>query len=488
MDHQVTAANLMHWETGGYDRLTAIHDGEVVPYLAKSWDVAPDNKSVTFTLRQDAKCHDGTPVTPKVVADSFDRLFTVAKKGINMMQTFGAGPWSVSADEDDWTVTINTETPFRALVQGVASGESGIVCPAGLADPEAMQAGFFGSGPYLLESAEHGDEVVLKKNPNWTWGPIVDGEQVTAEDLPEKQTWKIMPDQTAIANSLQTGAVNVARVAGPDVKRFAGSDQFSMERVRLNFPSILSFQQTTGHPTSDPALRKALSLAVDPASYAKAYLTDGSDVELATSFINPSHDCYDPAVEDLYPSGGIEEAKRVLEEAGYATVGSKLRGPDGRPVRLRVVTINTVHGEVGNYLIEAFKALGVEVELSNLDAVSALQLIYTGQQDVGISVGTSTVDDPASSAIGDYAGTPISDGGINMYGPPPSLDPTWSKLIEEALASSDCGPWQEAQQHALAENIMLPVALSYWTRVTAPSVEVANGFYFFEPWTIRNAS
>jgi hypothetical protein len=39
----------------------------------------------------------------------------------------------------------------------------------------------------------------------------------------------------------------------------------------------------------------------------------------------------------------------------------------------------------------------------------------------------------------------------------------------------------------LEENIMLPIARADWVRVTTPSVEVASGFYFYEPWTIRNA-
>lgn len=487
MDHQVNPANLMWWQTGGYDRLTAVYDGEVVPYLAESWEVADDNTSATFTLRKDAVCQDGTPVTPQVVADSFQRLFTEPKKGINMTHTFGAGPWSVSADEAEGTVTISTETPFRALVQGVASGEASIVCPAGLANPEALQTGFFGSGPYTLESAVHGSAVVLKKNPDWTWGPVVDGKQVTAADLPDEQTWKIIQDPTTTANSFETGSLHVGRLSGPDVKRFVDDDRFSVERVRLNFPLAMSFQQRPGHATSDPALRRALSTAIDPESFAQAYVTDGSPFELATSFVDRGHECYDPRTEQLYPSGGIEGAKQILADAGYTGVGSELTTPDGTPVTLRIVTSPNYAGQTGPYLLQAFEPLGADIDLSNVDGTVAQQLTYSGQQEVGVSSGTASFDDPAGSIISYYAGTPITEGGLNTFGPPPSLDPEWNALISEALASAQCDPWIDAQEHALTESILLPVATAFWTRITTPDIEATRGFYFYEPWTIRNA-
>lgn len=487
MDHQVNPPNIMFWETGGYDRLTAIHEGEIVPYLAKSWEVAEDNRSATFELRQDAKCQDGTPLTPKVVADSFGRLFSVPKKGLNMTTSFGSGPWSVSADEDNWKITISTETPFQGLVRGVASGEAGIVCPAGLKNPEVLQTGFFGSGPYTLESARHADSVVLKKNPDWTWGPVVDGKQVTAADLPDQQTWKIIPDPTAMANSLQTGEVDMGRLAGPEVKRFDGNDNFAVNRVLVNFPLVMNFQFGAEHSTNNPALRKALSNAVNSESFANAYSTEGGEIELVTSFIDKDADCFDNKTEDLYPSGGIDEAKKILEEAGYTGIGSRLVDPDGKPVTIRIVTTANLHGQTGSFLLEAFKPLGADVKLSNLDTASAQKLSFSGQQEVGVSVGASTIPDPSASIIGYWTGAPVSEGGLNTYGPSPAQDATWNKLINDGFASSSCEPWIEAQRHALDQAIMLPIAQAYWNRVTKTSIDVASSYYFYEPWAIRNA-
>lgn len=487
MDLQVSDPSYGWWMTGGYDRLTAIYNGEVVPYLADSWEIADDNTSITFQLGEGAVCQDGTPVTPQVVADSFERLFTVEKTSLNLTQFWGAGPLTVSADDEAGTVTITTETPYRALAEGAASGSASIICPAGLADPEALQDGFFGSGPYALESAVHADSVVLTKNPEWTWGPLVDGKRVTAADLPDQQTWKIMSDMSAIANALQTGQLDGGRLSGPEVKRFRDNADFNVEELVMNFPLVMDFVQGPHNPTSDPALRQALSRMIEPESFARAYNTDGSTITLVTSFIDPSNACYDATTEQLYPTGGVDEAKQILEDAGYTGVGSTLVAPDGTPVALRLVTNASQAGQVGEYLLQAFQPLGADVELFNLDTQSGSQMTFSGQAEVAVSIGAGTVKDPTQSIIGYFAGQQPAEGGLNLFGPSPAQDPVWNQLIDEGRASADCEPWKAAQRHALEQAILLPIAQGIQNRVTNADTVMFSGFYNYEPWIIRNA-
>src|SRR4051794_345029 len=47
-------------------------DGQMVPGLADSWDIAADGKTYTFHLNKDAKWHDGTDVTAEDVKFTFD--------------------------------------------------------------------------------------------------------------------------------------------------------------------------------------------------------------------------------------------------------------------------------------------------------------------------------------------------------------------------------------------------------------------------------
>src|SRR5919109_680976 len=81
----------------------AIHDAMVkpmpagmqTPSLAESWSEAKDHLSYTFTLRKNAKFHDGSPVTPEDVKFSFERYkgtsATLLKEKMKEVQVVARG-------------------------------------------------------------------------------------------------------------------------------------------------------------------------------------------------------------------------------------------------------------------------------------------------------------------------------------------------------------------------------------------------------------
>src|SRR5213596_4403400 len=81
--------------------LYAVHDAMVkpmpagmsTPSLAESWSEARDHLSYTFTLRRNAKFHDGSPVTAEDVKFSFERYkgasATLLKEKVSDVQVLG---------------------------------------------------------------------------------------------------------------------------------------------------------------------------------------------------------------------------------------------------------------------------------------------------------------------------------------------------------------------------------------------------------------
>jgi peptide/nickel transport system substrate-binding protein len=81
--------------TFAYDRLVAYQDGKIVPYLATKWAVKA--RAITFTLRRDASCADGTKITPLVVLDSFRRFIQTPHRTTFYTSMWGPGPYHISA-------------------------------------------------------------------------------------------------------------------------------------------------------------------------------------------------------------------------------------------------------------------------------------------------------------------------------------------------------------------------------------------------------
>src|SRR5260370_39051703 len=125
--------------------------------MAKSGNVTPD--SISVLVKPGMTCSDGTPVTATVVKNSFQRMIDI-KAQYNTVN-FGPGPYSATADDATSTFTFKTGAPFSDLVYGFIDrfpgSLSGIVCPAGLKNPELLPTKMFGAGPYTLVDAVHGD-------------------------------------------------------------------------------------------------------------------------------------------------------------------------------------------------------------------------------------------------------------------------------------------------------------------------------------------
>ena len=74
-------------------------NGNILPRLALSWEIAPDKSSITFKLRQGVKFHDGTPFNAQAAKWNLD-LFLARGTG-------SPADWESIDAVDDYTVRIN---------------------------------------------------------------------------------------------------------------------------------------------------------------------------------------------------------------------------------------------------------------------------------------------------------------------------------------------------------------------------------------------
>lgn len=136
--------------------------------LASSWKASDDQKEWTFTLKDNAKFADSTPVTAEAVKLSFERLLKI---GQGPAEAF---PKDLKIDApDEHTVKFTLSQPFAPFLYTLANDGASIINPAVLKEHAADDArGFLaqntaGSGPFMLKSWQKGQQLVLVPNPHY---------------------------------------------------------------------------------------------------------------------------------------------------------------------------------------------------------------------------------------------------------------------------------------------------------------------------------
>lgn len=460
-----------------YERLVAAGpNGKLIPYLAKSWKATPT--SITFNLQSGVKCADGTPLTPSAVAASFKRLTNPATKFGAREADFGPGPYTITADDAAGTMTFSSGTPYGSALSGFADYPAGVVCPAGLANTASLTTTTSGSGPFTIETATHGDQMVLKARPDWRWGP--NGTTSKSPGFPGRLVLKIVPNQTTAANQILTGAINMGKIFGPDVARLE-ADKSITHYTFFNFlthPIVMNL--AAGHPTADEAVREAIMLAVSPKDYLQAaYAGRG---KLGTSLLAATANCYDANTARYYPKQDPAKARSILQAAGYQPDSSGAMTKGGQKLTLNLVGQNTQ--AAGPELLQTqLTNAGFTVKLNVVDQLG-LQVAYTkGTFDL-FPLNISSGNPDASQLIPHFSGPLISDGGGNWMGARiPALDAEISAATQNSGAES-CKHWALAQEIYLTKHLLMPLVTPQndWY---ANGVTYQPGAVIIEPWSIR---
>jgi peptide/nickel transport system substrate-binding protein len=343
-----------------YDTLVRKDASGLVGGLATEWTSTPTQ--AVFTLREGATCSDGTEITATVVKNSLEYFARPDNANLSKVQTFGLNEPVITADDAAGTVTIDIESPWGSMLDGLSVSATGIVCPAGLADPEGLAAGTVKgseSGPYVLESFEPGVRYTYTLRSDYNAWPEWTSE--VAGEPAKTLEYIVSADPTATTNLVLDGQLDIGKIQAQNIDRFDGKDGYEVSVNRFS-DFYLVFNQRPSSPFTDPTLRKAVSQALDRAVFEQ--VTSLGTGELLTSLASSSVACV-PASNDLIPSQDVAAASAALAGVKIRFVGPNIAGPAG----------------AGNeYIAEALRAAGAEVEIQNLDVGSWVGAIF-GQPD-----------------------------------------------------------------------------------------------------------
>jgi peptide/nickel transport system substrate-binding protein len=300
---------------------------QIVPALAKSWDISPDGLTYTFHLQPGVKFHDGTDLNAEAVKFNFDRWLNIPKTYIDLGYTYyidtviGHGDSSFVKDvqaPDPETVVVTLRQPNSAFLVQMTLTPFAISSPKALADGNASAPDFkdnkyatggppaaVGTGPFMFQEWKPGDHVTVVKNPNY-WNAAAGGPYL------DQITFKPYPDTTARLNALQAGDIDFAETLAPtDMATVEGDSKLTaIDRGSACNVGQLAMNQTH-KPFDNLKIRQAVAAAVNRQAIADAFFA-GSGV-VVNNWTPPGS----PFAKDLpFPAYDPEAAKQLIADSG----------------------------------------------------------------------------------------------------------------------------------------------------------------------------
>ena len=359
-------------------------NGALVAWLATevptvgNGGVSEDLTSITWHIKPGLKWSDGSAFTANDVKFSAD--YCMHPEGGCAHSTKFEG---VSAVEviDDLTVKVTFEgqTPFP--YGPFVGGESPIIQAAQFADcmgakaPECTEANFnpVGTGPFVVDEFRPNDVISMSANPNYrdpnkpAFATLTfkGGGDATAAGRSVMETgefdyaWNLQLAPDVIAKMQEGGKGTPVAGFGPLVERIMVNNTNPDPALG---PDDRSVQRP--HPSlSDPAVRKALSLAIDrpllvEVGYGQAGKVTCNLVPAPAVYNSTKHEC---STQD------IAAANKLLDDAGWAMGSDGVRAKDG--VRLSYVyqtSTNAVRQDFQALIKQWWSEIGVDAELRNI--------------------------------------------------------------------------------------------------------------------------
>ena len=355
-----------------YDSLINIDEqGELVSGLAEKW--TGTNTTVTYTLRKNVTCSDGTALTASQIAKNITFVGDV-KNASTRVGVFVPAGATATGDDTAGTVTVTSPSPDPFLDRNV--GGLQIVCPAGMADRNLLKQGASGTGMFTVTEVVANDHYTLTRRKDYAWGP---GDwKVEQDGLPEKVVLKIVANETTAANLLLSGEVNVTRPIGPDRQRLQGAKLF--ERSITAPLGELWFNQKAGMPGADEAVRKALTQALDLTQLGQV-VTSGTG-KTPTSLVAQGGPCTQDSVGANLPTHDVAAAKTALDGAGWTAGAGGVRTKNGAKLAILFyypAGLGQSMQAGAELLQKAWSEVGAEVTLKGVTDAEVGTLVVGGQ-------------------------------------------------------------------------------------------------------------
>ena len=425
-----TVNPLLAIDTTGYWRTDLIFDllvdvdpntAEIVPELARSWDISDDNLTYTFHLQEGVIFHDGAPVTAADVEFTIESILAPGFLGQwrpRLANIVGADAFTDgTADHvegvqvhDDYTISITLAKPdasfmaisvrevLKVLPKHLLEGEG----PIGADHPFSLHP--IGSGPY--EFVQWTEEKTTFKAFDGYWQPNRGCIETVHHGGIQDVNTMLVAMETEQAHAMdRTPPGDIDRMVALPHIDVATYDKAQLDGLVFNVES---------HPAlANPDVRRAIAMAIDKESFVTNFL--GQYATVRNSFLISNSWAFDASVE--MPPYDPDGAAALLAGAGYP-------GGEGIELTFFYNDGNSNREGLAIYAQAELAKLGIDVTIETAKWPQFIEAVRNGEFNVAVMSLHSGFPDPA--IIGQTYGTGEPENHMNYS----------NSAVDEALTAA----------------------------------------------------
>ena len=357
----------------------------VVGDLATSWTVSSDKRTYVLRLREGVKFHDGSEMTSRDVRATYEKIInpppgvTSARRGEYLQIETVQAP-------EPYVVAFKLKWPSPSFIHSLASPWNWIYKADILErDVHWYEKNIMGTGPFVFVEHVKGTRWVGRRNPGyWDRGkPYLDGYAAL-----------FISDDTAQVAAIKSGRAHIQfrgfSPAQRDELVVALGEKITVQESPWNCGLVVAINHDK-EPFHDPAVRRALSLALDRYRAASALSQTAIVREVAgvqvpgSLFATPPRELMKLAgyLRDIRESRS--EARRLLAKAGV---------PDGFAFVLKNRNVPMPYEHIGRWLVDEWRQIGLKVGHEILDSGQYFKDLRTGNFELSTDFQCGYVVDP----------------------------------------------------------------------------------------------
>lgn len=419
-----------------FNRLMEFQEGstKVVPGLAESFTVSKDKLTYVFKLRKGVKFHTTKNFTPTRDFNADDVVFSVERQRDqnHPFHKIGGGSYEyfdgmemgkiiksvkaidpltveISLSQPEAPFLANLAMPFMSILSKEYADKLAKENKKDMIDKEPV-----GTGPFIFQSYVKDTIIRYQAHPKY-WGP---------RGNIEKLIIAITADPSVRYQKLKAGECHMINEPSPtDIEEMKKNAKFTvMEAAGLNVGYLA--MNVTKKPFDNINVRKAISHALDRASYIKAIYMGNATI--AKNPMPPTIWSYDESTKDY--DYNIAKAKDYLKKAGM---------PNGFETELWTLPVSRPYNPNGKKMGELMQAdlakVGIKVTLKTFDWPTYLAKSKNGEQ-IMMQMGWTGDNGDPDNFLNTLLGCAAAENGSNYAR---WCDKNFNDIVSEARQVTD---------------------------------------------------